>query len=277
MRTAASALLVIVALLIAAVAGPALWMQKNVVDQAGFVELAGPLGSNKAFQEGLSAMAADQAAASLDLPPQLNDLAAAVISSKARNIYTDPGYAQAWSETLGRSHKLTFDAAGNKDVQGDILVDIAPLVGLIAANLGTDLGLTLPTPDEVVVSLEQPEAAKLLPAVSTLAGWSGWLAFAAVGLLILAVLVARRRALTVFLTGAGLAVVALLWLLASGVVETILANLAVGPEVAQQFGVELGPLARQSWQGGINTTFVAAGVVALVGVAALMVRRRRTT
>ena len=45
MRTAGSALLVILGLLLAAVAGPALWLERNVVDGAGFAQLAGPLGS----------------------------------------------------------------------------------------------------------------------------------------------------------------------------------------------------------------------------------------
>ncbi|WP_343318284.1 hypothetical protein AAFM46_13260 [Arthrobacter sp. TMP15] len=277
MRTLTSVFLVVLALLLAAVAGPAIWMQHNVVAQAGFVELAGPLGSNEAFQEGLSAMATSQATASLDLPPQLNNIAAAVINSAARSIYTDPGYAQAWKDTLKRSHKLTFDAAGNKDIQGDVLVDIAPLVGLISANVGKDIGITVPTPKDVVVSLDQPKVAQLLPKLTMVAGWGGWLAFIAVDLLILGIVVARRRAVTVVLAGLGLAVVALLWVAGSGFVETILAELVVGPEVAQQFGQELSVLARQSWQGGITLTFVTAAVVAVAGVGALIVKGRRTT
>lgn len=277
MRTAVSALLVILALVAAAVAGPAMWVQKNVIDQAGFVELAGPLGSNKSFQEGLSALAASQATASIDLPPQLTELAGAVIQNAAQNIYTEPGYDQAWTETLQRSHALTFAAAGNKDIQGDLQLDVAPLVALVAANVGDSTGVALPTPKDVVVALEQPQLARLLPAATTLGGWAGWLALGAVGLLVLGLIAARRRALTLILAGAGLATVALVWLFASGIVQSILAGMATGPEAAQQFGVELGSLARESWQGGINATFIIAGVLALAGVATLIVKRRRTT
>ncbi|MDD0859009.1 hypothetical protein NHF46_17295 [Arthrobacter alpinus] len=88
---------------------------------------------------------------------------------------------------------------------------------------------------------------------------------------------AKRRALSLILGGAGLAAVALLWQLGSGFAESALAGLAVGPEVAQQFGVQLGALARASWQGGITATFVIAGVMAAAGVVALIVRGRRTT
>lgn len=277
MRTAGSALLIVVALLVAAVAGPAMWLQHNVVDGAGFAKLAGPLGSNKEFQEGLSALAASQATASIDLPPQLENLAAAVIGSAARGIYSDPGYEAAWTQTLERSHRLTFDAAGNKDVQGDLLVDIAPLMALVAANVSAELGVELPTPADVVVNMEQPNVARILPIATTLGAWGGWLALAAVALLLVGVLAAPRRAVALVLSGAGLAVVALVWLLASGIIESVLANLAVGPEAAQQIGIQLGALARASWQGGITATFVIAGATAAVGVAALMLGRRRTT
>ena len=277
MRTTLSALLVILSLLVAAVAGPALWLQRNVVDQAGFVALAGPLGSNKAFQEGITSMLAARSIASLNLPPQLNELAGAVIKSAAGDLYSDPGYPAAWTETLRRSHQLTFAAAVNDEVEGELLLDVAPLLGLIAGNVGANLGINLPVPPDAVISLEQPRVASLLPMLTMLGGWSGWLALIAVALFVLGIIVARRRGPTLVLAGVGLAAVALVWLLASSFAQTMLADLAVGPEAAHQVGVELGTLARASWQGGINATFGIAAVVAVAGGATLVVKRRRTT
>ena len=277
MRTALSAMLIIISLLVAAVAGPALWLQRNVVDQAGFVALAGPLGSNKSFQEGVTSMLATQSAASLNLPLQLNELASAVIESAARDLYSDPGYAAAWSDTLQRSHQLTFAAAVNKEAEGDLMLDVAPLLGLIAGNVSANLGISLPAPPESVISVEQPKVASLLPLLTMLGGWSGWLALIAIALFALGIIVARRRGPTLVLAGVGLAVVALVWLLASSVAQTMLAELAVGPEVAHQVGVELGNLAQTSWQEGINVTFGIAAAVAGAGVATLVVKRRRTT
>ncbi|MFQ4149264.1 hypothetical protein AAGW05_11270 [Arthrobacter sp. LAPM80] len=277
MRTAASALLVILALLLATVAGPALWMQQNIVDSAGFTKLAGPLGSDASFQEGLSTLVATQGAASLDVPPQLQALASTIIKGAVRSIYTEPGYEQAWTETLKHSHDLTFSAAGNADIKGDLKVDIAPLAALVATKIGNDLGVSLPTPADVVVSVEQPKVAQVLPLATTLGGWGIWLAGIAVVLAALGVVAARRRSLTAILTGAGLAVVALVWLLGSSYLEKFLGCLVEGNQAAQQIGVTLGTLARQSWQGGITATFVIAGVVAVAGVGALVVGRRRTT
>ncbi len=276
MRAAGSAILVILALVLAAVAGPSLWLQRNVVDQDGFVALAGPLGGETKFQEGLTSLLSSQAAASLNLPPLLNALAVKIITTAAHKIYSDPGYPQAWSETLQRSHALTFAAAGKSEVAGDLQLDLAPLVDLVAAKVTADVGATVSTPKEVVVGMEQPQIARALPLAATLGGWSGWMVFIAVGLLVLGVIVARRRSLTVIAGGVGLALVALLWLLASGVLQRYLSGLVLGPESATQIGVQVAELARNSWQGGITLTFILAGVVAAAGVASLVVASRRT-
>ncbi len=276
MRSLLSALLILAALVVAAVAGPALWLQKNVVDQQGFVALAGPLGSNQEFQDGLSSMLAEQATASMNLPSQLSAIAGTLISSAAQSVYTEPGYEDAWRATLERSHELTFAAAGNKDVAGDIMIDVAPLVHLIVDKVAGDLPFTIPAPGNTVLSVEQPQAAKVLPAAALLGGWSGWLLVAAVVLLIVGVVSARRRGLTLVFAGVGLGLVALVWLLAAGFVETSLVNMAVGPEAARQIGAELGTLAKTSWQRGINVTLIAAAVIAGLGVATLIVRPHRT-
>lgn len=277
MRTAGSAILVILALVLAAAAGPSLWLQRHIVDEAGFVELAGPLGSDEKFQESLTALLSSHAASSVDLPPVLNALAVEVINSAVRAVYTDPGYPEAWSQTLQRSHALTFKAAENSEVAGDVQLDIAPLVGLVAAKVSADVGVDVPTPEEVVVSMDQPKMAHALPLAATLGSWSGAMVLISAGLLVLGVVVARRRSLTVIAGGIGLALVALLWMLASSLAETFLSGLATGPESATVIGSKLAQLSMDSWQGGITATFILAAAVAVVGVASLVVARTRNT
>ena len=247
------------------------------MDEAGFVELAGPLGSDEEFQGSLTAMLSSQAAASVDLPPVLNALAVEVINSAVRAIYTDPGYPEAWSQTLQRSHALTFKAAENSEVAGDVQLDIAPLVGLVAAKVSADVGVDVPTPEEVAVSMDQPQMARALPLAATLGTWSGAMVLISAGLLVLGVVVARRRSLTVIAGGVGLALVALLWVLASSLAETFLSGLATGPESATVIGSKLAQLSVDSWQGGITATFILAAAVAVAGVASLVVARTRST
>lgn len=277
MRTAASALLVIAALLVAAVAGPSLWLQRNIIDEAGFAKLAGPLGGNVEFQGGLTELVTARATESMNLTPPFSDFAAAIVGSAAQQVYTDPGYEQAWTQTLERSHRLTFAAAQTPETAVGVKLDIAPIVGMVVGNVTEQVGVAVPLPPELVIDVEQPEMARLLPVATTLGGWGPWLAGAAVVLMVLALAVAKRRAATTLFLGLGLAVVALGWWLAAGVAQTALAQQVAGPAAVQTLGVELGVLAGESWSRGIVATFIAAAVLVAAGVAALMVRGRRTT
>jgi len=277
MRTLGSALLIIVSLLLAAVAGPSIWVERNVVSEDGFVKLAGPLGANQEFQDGLAKVIATQTAARLDVPAPLQNIAAGLINSVARSLSSDPGYADAWSETLRRSHALTFNAANDTAAGADVQLDIEPMVDLVAKKVSADIGVTLPTPEQVLISVEQPAVAKAVPAVTTLGAWSGWLALAAVVLFVLGVVIARRRSLALMLSGLGLAVVALAWTLGRSWIVNMLDSMSTGTAVGQQFGLQLGVLAKDSWQWGITATFVLAGVLLVAGVVARIVGRSRTT
>lgn len=277
MRTLGSALLIIAALLLAAVTGPAIWAERNIVDEAGFVKLAGSLGANTEFQNGLAAVVATQTGAQIDIPAPLQNIAAGLINSAARSLSSNPGYADAWTETLRRSHSLTFEAAGNASVEGDLRLDIAPMIALVSDKVSSDIGVKLPTPPQVLISLEQGTVAKVLPLVTTLGAWSGWMAFIAVDLFVLGVIVARRRTLTVILAGLGLAGVALAWVLGRDWVVGIFESMSSDTDMAKQFGIQLGQLAQASWQWGITATFVLAGVLVAAGVVARIVGRTRTT
>ncbi len=276
MRSLASALLVVAALLLAVVAGPAIWAERNLVSEDGFVGLAAPLGSNPDFQQGLSAMVAKQSAAQLNLPPQLQELAAAVINSSARSLYTEPGYAKAWAETLRRSHALTFTPTARQQGSGDLHLDIAPLVALVAGKVSSDTGVRLPTPGAVIVSLDQPAVAKAIPLVTRLGALGGWLAVIAVGVLLLAVVVARKRSATLMGAGLGMALVALAWHLGSALAADRAGTIGAGNEVVAQFGRALGAQAQASWQGGITWGFILAAGLVVAAVLVHMLGRSRT-
>lgn len=277
MRTAASALFVIIALLFAAAAGPSLWLQRNIIDGAGFAQLAGPLGSNADFQAGLTELVTSKATASLDLAPPFQGLAESLVSSAAQQIYTDPAYEQAWTQTLERSHRLTFAAAENPTGAGGVKLDIAPIVGMVVTNVTEQINIPVSVPAELVIDVEQSEVARILPVATTVGAWGIWLAGLAVGFLLLALLVAKRRAVTLIFAGVGIAVVALSWLLAAGIAEASVTQQVAGPAAVQTLAVELGALAAQSWQSGITATFILAAVMVAGGVVALMVKGKRTT
>ncbi|MCQ9165844.1 MULTISPECIES: hypothetical protein [unclassified Arthrobacter] len=277
MRSLVSAILVIAALVLAAISGPAVWTERNIVDQSGFVALAGPLGANADFQQALSSMVARQATAKLNLPPELQGLAAGIIKSTSQSLYTQPGYPEAWSETLRRSHTLTFDPSAQQQGSGDVHLDVAPLVGLVGAKISADTGVSLSTPKQVLVSLDQPTVAKAIPVVTKVGAAGQWLALAAVLLLLLAVAVARRRALTLVLAGLGMGVVALAWLVGTGSAAGQVSRIGAGSAVVARFGSELAAQAQASWQWGIVLGFIVAVALVVVGLLTGLLGRGRAT
>ena len=56
-RTFVSAVAVLIGLVLAAVAVPAMWVDRNIVQEDGFVAFTAPLGKDPAFQERLAAAA----------------------------------------------------------------------------------------------------------------------------------------------------------------------------------------------------------------------------
>ncbi|MFP3835698.1 hypothetical protein, partial [Chryseobacterium sp. SIMBA_028] len=81
LRTFVSALGVVVALLLTAVAVPAAWVDENIVKEDGFVRLAGSLGSDSDFQSRLATAAVGSFESSVNLPEPVRSLAAGVLKS----------------------------------------------------------------------------------------------------------------------------------------------------------------------------------------------------
>jgi hypothetical protein len=131
-RTFVSAVATLLAILLAAVAVPAIWLDRNIVQEQGFVELASPLGTNSGFQQGLATAAVGTIDTSA-VPGFLEDLVRPALENAAASMVGLPGYPAAWEETLRRSHRLSFAApqaeAGEAgEAASSLTLDVAPLV-----------------------------------------------------------------------------------------------------------------------------------------------------
>lgn len=277
MRTLISTLLVLVALVLAAVAGPATWLQRNIVEQAGFVQLAAPLGSDAQFQSRLATTAGNAAVKDLQLPDPLNNLVAAFIAKAAGSLQQNAEYPQTWNETLGKSHDLTFAASDKDGANAKVAVDMTPMVTLLTKNLGEAVGITVPAAKDTVISFEQKKVATALPVIKTAGGLSTPLAIGALLALVLAVAVGRRRGATVLGFGIGLAVVGLLWQIAAGIAVNRVPTMVGEDDAVIGFARDLTERGADSWQAWVNGCYVLAGVLIVVAVVALIVGRRRTT
>ena len=85
-----------------------MWVERNIVQEEGFVALTAPLGKDPAFQQRLATAAVDGLASSAGIPEAFTALARPVLDNAARSLTGLPGYAEAWAETLRKSHRLTF-------------------------------------------------------------------------------------------------------------------------------------------------------------------------
>ena len=121
----------------AAVAVPTMWVDRNIVQEEGFVALAAPLGKDPGFQQRL-ASAAVNSFGSDQIPAPVAQLVRPILEDAAQSLSGLPGYPEAWTETLRKSHRLSF--ADRHPARGDerrqsLALDVAPLVGLVAKRL----------------------------------------------------------------------------------------------------------------------------------------------
>ncbi|MBG6179817.1 hypothetical protein [Arthrobacter sp. CAN_A1] len=234
MRTFGSAIFALIALLLVGIALPGAWIDRNIVQVDGFVELAGPLGADPDFQAQLTSALATETTANAELPSAVADIVEPLIADVAANVAALPGYPEAWNETLQRSHELSFpadaDVFSGVESPQPLRLDLSPVLALALQEVGDSLGVDVPAPEQTLVEVGAPERQSTLGQLAAVAGlWPLMAAGAAVTALI-ALVLARRRSTTLALLGLGAAVLgALYW-----------AGVRAAPEALQQMRAERG-------------------------------------
>lgn len=276
MRTVGSALAIVLSLLLAAVAVPALWVEANVVQTSGFVAMSAPLGEDAQFQQALSKAAGTAAATQLDLPQGLGALVAPLVTKAAAGLDQDPGYGAAWTETLSRSHQLSVSAPGTAGAPATLVLDVAPMLSLVVHRLATSVGVDITAPETVQIPLGSPANREVVSRLVQVGPWGWWLGAGAVLALAIGLGLARRRSLALLWTGLGLGVLAALWKVGTTLAAGSLEALDTGNPVAQLFKDRFVLAATQSLDGWILTAAVCAAVLVVGGGLASLVRRRAT-
>lgn len=261
MRTFGSAILVLLALVLSGAAVGSAWLAQNVVSAQGFAQLAQPLGEDEPFQAQLSTAVASQASAAVTdgLPDGLVSLVEPIIERVVSGFQDAPGYPEAWTQTLERSHTATFDA-------GTPTLDLGPLLTLVNAQIAGEIGTEPADAGARLLTVSgQDRSAELETLVRFADSWP-LLAAAAVLAALLGLLVARRRSTTLALTGAGLAMLAgVLWL-ASGAAGRVVEGQTPANPVASTFVDGLVPLAQASFQSWLLVLLIGGGVAFVLGL-----------
>jgi hypothetical protein len=277
-RTFVSAFATLLAILLAAVAVPAIWLDRNIVQEQGFVELASPLGRNSGFQQGLATAAVGTIDTSA-VPGFLADLVRPALEDAAASMTGLPGYPAAWEETLRRSHRLSFTApqaeAGQTAPASSLTLDVAPLVALGAEEISRTTRFPLDPPDQTLIDVGQPEQKEWTERLTVYAPAGYLMAAGAAVALLLAVVAARRRWTVLVGAGLGALVLAAVWTVGSQLGSAAVLAADTGNEVANMFRDGFVAAAAADFQGWTLASAITGGMLLLVGVVAGLIPRKR--
>ena len=271
MRTFVSAAAVLIGLLMAAVAVPAMWVDRNIVQEEGFVVLTAPLGKDPAFQQRLATAAVDNLVSGSQIPEGLIELARPVLNSAAQSLSGLPGYADAWAETLRKSHRLTFADPSTLPPEAatasSLTLDVAPLVGLVAKQISDATTFPLEAPGQVLIHIGQSDQRQLIERVSAYAPMGYALAVGAGIAFLLAFVAARRRWTVLVGMGVGALVLAGVWKLASDAAAAAVVATSSGDDVAELFKNEFVAACSASFGQWIVAAALAGAALLVTGVA----------
>jgi hypothetical protein len=272
LRTFVSAVAVLIGLAMAAVAVPAIWVDRNIVQEDGFVALAAPLGKDPVFQQRLAAAAVGSLSASEQLPESLTELVRPILENTAQSLTSVPGYPEAWAETLRKSHRLSVVDPNSLPAEAggaaSLTLDVAPLVGLVAKQVSEATTVPLEAPGQVLISVGSSEQRQLVERIAAYAPLGYAVAIGAGIAFLLAFVAARRRWTVLAGAGVGALVLAGVWKLASGVAGAAVSAASSGNEVAELFKREFVSASTASFDQWILATAVAG--VALLGLGTVL-------
>jgi hypothetical protein len=271
LRSFLAALAVILGLLLSAVAVPAIWVDRNIVQEDGFVALAAPLGKNPDFQKRLATAAVNSIDTGGTIPAQVAQLVRPVLESAATSLTGLPEYPAAWEETLRKSHRLNFvDPASlppGTDSGTSLTLDVAPLVALAAKQISRQVGVHLDAPGQTLVSIGQTSQRQLTERVTAYSPLGYSVAFGAGVAFLLALVTARRRWKVLAGIGVGALLLAGVWTLATRWASDAVVGTASGNGMADLFKREFVAASASSFSSWtlaaalIGAALVAAGLL----------------
>ena len=209
-RTTIAVLAAILSFVLTLIAGPVLWLDKNVVDRAGFVQTMSPLGQDDSFKKDLATAIGRRVAAEVPVPEQLDSVVGKAVTAAANTMFDLPGYPDAWNATLERSHALTIGAQSKTSTTAFTL-DVAPLVDLVVNEANTKLPVKVAGPKVALISMGDLSQRQMIEPVLKIAPYGTPLAIGAAIAFLLALVRARRRGAFLMVAGVGLVVIAVIW------------------------------------------------------------------
>lgn len=314
-RTVVSAVLIVLACILAPLSAAAVWARGEVTDTDRYVQTVAPLASDPAVQAavanrittevfsyidvtGLANEAVTTVTDNRQLTPQqsaaLTALSGAMVNGlesftgdQVTRVVESQQFANAWTEANTVAHQqivalLSGTGDGALAVQGNaVTLNLGDVVAQVKAAL-VDQGFTvaekIPAVDTTVTVFQSDDIATIQTAYNALDTLGYWLPFIAAGLAIAGVFVANERRVAVLGIGSGLVAASLLAALGLALArQAYLA--ALPPEVnvaaATAFYDTVLNFLKQTIAAGVAAGVVLAGGAVLTGGSRLAVGIRR--
>lgn len=255
-RDLLAALLLTGALLLGALWVPGAWIDRNVVDQGGFLAITEPLAGDPAIQRDISDSAVEKVLDDDRIPGWVADQLAPLIQDQAPRLTGTQMYATLWDDVMRDLHGGLFTAG-----ESDLEVDLSPVIDQMLGSVEGSLPIEIPRPEDATLTLATIPDIPLLTSAQVVAPWFSWAGPAALVLAALALLVAAHRRSLLTLAGVAGIIAGALTCLLAGQVGTLV------PDSIDQADF-LGPVV-----GAFETQFAAdvmpQGVI-ILGVGALI-------
>jgi len=149
-RSGASFLCWVVAVVAAIITVPTLWIATHVADEDGYVDFTRPFVADAEFRDAIVATITDDLFSQGGLPAVAKPVVERALSSVASRAAKQPGFVEAWEESQRRTHQLTFGPDANTD---RLTADIGPIATFVANDVTSDLPVRVNVPDELLVPI----------------------------------------------------------------------------------------------------------------------------
>ncbi len=284
-----STLLLVLFMVTAGLAVPAVWARNQVLDTDRFVRTVSPLGDDEAFQEAVAnrvTNAVTQGVASTDLVSENDGVVAALlpavtnaaVDSVTHSFVSSPDFPAVWDDTARIAHSgfvallegtdsPLFDSAS-----GQVSVDLTPVVQAVIDELNArGISLSMPSGDMTFVVFESSRLADLQSVTSRLEDLAIILTLAALASLLAYVLVAPNWRGAIVVAGLGLAISMLVVLLFVALLRWLYLD-SLSATVDRDAALNLFDTLTFYLRSGLRILGLSA--LAIAGIAFLVFRRR---
>ena len=199
-RSIASFLCWVVAVVAAVITVPTLWVATHVADEDGYVGFTETFVDDTEFRNAIVATITDDVANRSGLPTSLEPVVERALRSVATRTAQQPGFAEAWEESARRTHRLTFGPDADTD---RLTADIGPIASFVGEQVTRDLPVRVRIPDKLLVPVYDAPDREVLDQVEKTPDRSRIGLLVVGGAALLCLLFARRRINAVVGLGAG--------------------------------------------------------------------------